>query len=136
MTKTIKLLALPVVLALAGAACGGEEKQVLVPAAEVAPRTTPLQAVEAIAQQRCDHEATCNAIGPSGKFVSTEQCLQAMRADASKELSGNDCIDGVADRTLNACLGEISARTCGGLSGSFDELKVHRACRTSSICLG
>jgi hypothetical protein len=59
-----------------------------------------------------------------------------MRVDASKELSGNDCIDGVADRNLNACLGEISGRTCGGLSSTFDELKVHRACRTGEICLG
>jgi hypothetical protein len=127
-------LALPSLLALAIASCGGEEKQVLVPAAEVAPRTTPLQAVEAIAEQRCNHEASCNAIGPNGKFGSMDQCLQAMRGDATQELAGNDCIDGVAERTLNSCLGEISTRACGGVTGAFDQLRVHEACRTGAIC--
>jgi hypothetical protein len=131
----ISLLAVPLVLVSFAASCGGEKKEVLVPAAEVAPRTTPLQTVEAIAEQRCNHETSCNAIGPQGKFGSMDQCMQAMRADATQELAGNDCIDGVADRNLDACLGEISTRACGGLSGTIDQLRVHRACRTGAICL-
>jgi len=129
------LLALSLMFVSFAASCGGEEKQVLVPAAEVAPRITPLQAVEAIAEQRCSHEASCNAIGPNGKFGSTDQCMQAMRADATQELAGNDCLDGVADRNLDGCLGEISTRACGGLSGTIDQLRVHNACRTGAICL-
>ena len=135
MVKTSSLLAPPLVLVALAAACGSEKKEVLVPAAEVAPRMTPLQTVDAIAEQRCNHEASCNAVGPQGKFGSMDQCLDAMRADATQELAGNDCLDGVAERNLDTCLGEISTRACGGLSGTIDQLRVHRACRTGAICL-
>ena len=134
MSKTITL-ALPFLLTSAIASCGGDEKQVLVPAAEVAPRMTPLQAVETLAEHRCNHEVGCNAIRPGGKFASLDQCMQVMRADATQELAGNDCIDGVAYRNLDTCLGEIATRACGGLSGSFEKIREHRSCRTGAICL-
>ena len=113
MTMTNKL-AVSLLLTAATAACGGDEKQVMVPAAEVAPRMTPMDAVESIAEQRCNHEASCSAIGPGAKFASVDQCMQTMRSDATKELAGNDCIDGVAERNMNLCLAEISTRACGG----------------------
>ena len=134
MNKTTQLV-FPFALASAIAACGGEEKQVLVPAAEVAPRTTPLQAVESVAEQRCNHEAACNAIGPNAKFLSLDQCMQTMRADANQEFAGKDCINGVAEQKLNHCLGEIATRACGGVSGTFEQLRVHNACRTGAVCL-
>lgn len=134
MLKT-NLMALSMALVSVAASCGGDHKEVLVPASEVAPRMTPAQAVDSIAEQRCNHEASCNAIGPTAKFGSMDHCLQTMRADASQELGGNDCFDGIADRNLDNCLGEIATKACSGISSSIDQLKVHNACRTGNICL-
>jgi hypothetical protein len=127
---------LPLVLVSAAASCGGDDKQVLVPAAEVAPRTSPQQAVDAIANERCNHEASCGAIGPGAKFQTREHCILSMRADAAKDLAGNDCRDGIADRNLAACSADIADEACSGVSSSFDRLRTHEACRTGALCLG
>jgi hypothetical protein len=119
-----------------GAACASDEKEVMVPSSQMAPRTTPMDATERIAEARCKQEASCNAIGPGAAFGSKELCMQAMRADAAEELAGTDCMDGVADRYLNACLAEVASSACSAASGSFDRLRSYRACRTASICLG
>ncbi len=129
-------LALPLVLAAAAASCGGEEKQVvMVPASSMAPRSTPKAASDRIADARCNYEASCNKIGPGGNFESRKLCEQTMRADAAEELGTDECMDGVADRHLNACLAEIGAEECGSVTGSFDRLGSFSACKTSSICL-
>jgi hypothetical protein len=64
------LSALPLVLASFAASCGGEKKEVLVPAAEVAPRTTPLQTVEAIAEQRCNTRRAATRSASSVRWIS------------------------------------------------------------------
>ena len=127
---------LPLGLVAAAASCGGDDKQVLVPAADVAPRTSPMQAVESITNERCNHEASCGAIGPGAKFQTRELCMLSMRADASKELAGDECRDGIADRNLTACMGDIGAQACSGMSSEFDKLRTHHACRTGALCLG
>jgi hypothetical protein len=40
------------------------------------------QAVTVIAEASCEHEAKCNGIGPSSRFVNRDHCRGVMRADA------------------------------------------------------
>lgn len=109
----------------------------MVPSSQTAPRSTAKEAAQAIAEARCNFEASCNAIGPGMAFGSTEVCMQSMRADAAQELGGNECMDGVADRYLKACVIEATDSTkCEAPNKAPDKLHAYKACRTDSICLG
>jgi hypothetical protein len=132
----LKLVLSPLALLAVAASCGSEQREVMVPSSQVAARTSAKDATDSIARTRCQQETTCNAIGPGKKFGSQELCLQVMRADAAEELGGNECMDGVADRYLNACLADVASGKCSSDRDSFDKLKSYDACRTGSICLG
>lgn len=70
---------------------------------EVAPEGTRAWAVETLAQLRCDHYKSCDAIGSQGKFDSFDACLNHERARAELQWKGRDCA--TFDRAhFDACL--------------------------------
>ncbi len=129
-------LALSGVGLLAVAACGRDAREPeMMPAAQVAPATSPRDAVEAIAAARCDNEQRCNNIGPNAKYQNREHCLSVARSDASEELSGDDCRYGVKASDLNECLGHLREASCGTVGSAFDSLGSMLSCQSRELCM-
>ena len=133
--KTNSRIALFISFGSVFAACASSEPEVMTPASRVAPRTTPMAAVEQIAAARCDHEASCNDVGATKEFQTRDHCLQVMRADAADDLIDDDCPNGVGNKDLQECLGDIRNEDCGGVSVPFDKLEKMMSCRQDDLCL-
>jgi hypothetical protein len=133
--KTACTTAVLTFAALIAAACGHDEPEPMTPASQMEPRLSPIQAVDAITNARCDHELKCGNIAAAEDFQSRDHCLQVMRADANDELSDSDCRDGVAQRELQECLSEIANEDCGGVASVLDDVDTFISCRSGSLCL-
>ena len=129
------VLALGVLTGCGGmvASCGGDDRPPMTPAAQVAHPVAPAQAVDEVANARCNHEQKCSNIGQSREFQSREHCMQSMRADASEALA--ECNQGIASHDLQQCLSEISNEDCGGVASVLDNLDTYMSCRSGALCL-
>ena len=115
------------------AACGGDDRPPMTPASQVAMPVAPAQAVDEVANARCEHEQRCNNIGNTREFQSRDHCMQSMRSDASEEYA--ECSQGIAQSDLQECLSEIANEDCGGVSSVFDNIGTFMNCRSGSMCL-
>lgn len=65
-----------------------------------------------VARALCDHEATCERIGPSGVFESADACSMEQRARLGELDAKLGCETSVSADLLAACLREIRAAQC------------------------
>jgi hypothetical protein len=106
------------------------------PAARIAPAHTPADAVDAIANARCDYELRCNNIGEARDFNNREHCMDAARNDATQELTEDpDCRRGIKPEDLNECTSQLRERSCGTVMGVFDKLSTVVSCRSAELCM-
>lgn len=126
---------IPMALIAGFVSCGRGQPEPLLPAAELAPRVAPKQAADKIATERCNTEERCNGFGLDKKFQTREHCVKSMRIDASKDVGGDDCRNGVGEMALKECLAEISTQDCSGLSASVEKVDTYMNCRGGALCL-
>ncbi len=94
---------------------------------------TQNQAVEQIAQARCDREVRCGKVGPDKDYTSQEVCLTKVKDEWRDDLNARECPGGVVQKELTECLAEIRNEDCGN---PFDSLSRIIACREGDICKG
>jgi len=118
-------------LAMFGA-CSQDKAPPLTPAAGTAAqpqRATAEQAMDAIANARCNREQRCGNIGPDKQYSSREHCMTAALSDLRESLA--DCQAGVDENDVRQCAGEIETQGC---SGPFEGLETFIACKTDDLC--
>ena len=89
------------------------------------------QAIQAIANSRCDRETRCNNIGAGKKWASAEACRGDLLAKNRDELKASECPGGIVQKELQECLGEIQNDNC---NNPLDTIGRLAACRSSDLC--
>jgi hypothetical protein len=118
--------------ALALIGCGGSKHEgTMSPASRPATETNE-RSISALAATRCDHEQTCNNVGPNGDYTSREDCLLRMERDARDDLDAEECPGGIDRAELDECLTQIRTEDCGHV---LDKVERLAECRSGSLCL-
>jgi hypothetical protein len=113
-----------------------KDNEAMTPASGVAPRFTARETADTIAHERCQRAQECGKIGNvESDFSTFEQCKLRFRNDLDEKFAGERCANGVGDRDLRECLGEISNEDCEGVSGVVDSVDRYLACRANKLCL-
>src|SRR5262249_24124163 len=81
------------------------------------------EAMWSIAGARCDREAVCNRIGPSGKYANRDECMASLQKDEGSDFTERSCPDGVSESGLAGCL-----RAIGEGDGKGRRLTRQNAC--------
>lgn len=88
-------------------------------------------AIDAIADARCDREAECENVGAGRRYASRGECVSAVRADWADELTPYECPGGVDHAELDECVAQIRDEEC---MNPFDTLARMVECRSGDIC--
>ncbi|WP_394833736.1 DUF6184 family natural product biosynthesis lipoprotein [Pendulispora rubella] len=99
--------------------------------AAIGPALDNAAAVASVALARCDREASCSKLGEGRDHPTRESCLTEMRGKAEGDLNASKCPGGVNRASLDSCLAEIHAESCGN---PLDTLERLAACNTSALC--
>jgi hypothetical protein len=115
--------------------CGGADAvapRPMLPAA--APGTVQRgQAVDVLAQARCNRELRCDGIGSGRLYPSPAECLSVMRWDAQQNLAS--CRYDVKGRELYACAGAVDSQPCGLLANPLEWFTRLTSCRSDNVCV-
>jgi hypothetical protein len=98
---------------------------------ETVVRGSVSQALDAIAQARCDRAARCQDVGGDKKYSSKQACVEKVKEDKLDGLNSEDCKFGIDQKELNECLTEIRNEDC---NNPLDTLGRVAACRSSDMC--
>lgn len=118
------------VLSMALAGCNKESESAPPMTPASAPNPAARNAGEQLASGRCDHEQSCNNIGPDKKYGSREHCMTVMRDDAAKSV--NHCRTGIDQEDMRECLTDIAGQDCGN---PFESLMSSKNCDADDLCL-
>src|SRR5512139_2832275 len=124
-------------VAVAGAlGCDNRDRQLPgtrrdTPTETQAGRSTNADAINRIAEARCEREQRCNNVGSDRKYKDGSECRSKMQADLSDDLSSDECRGGIDGKELNECLAEIREYDC---NNPLDRLETAAACRESDLC--
>jgi hypothetical protein len=88
-------------------------------------------AVNAIAQARCERESRCHNVGANEKYASADACKAAILSSVRDDLNKYDCPRGVDSKELQECLAEVRNEDC---SSPFDTIGRLMACRSGELC--
>lgn len=88
-------------------------------------------AIDKLAEARCDRELKCGNVGADKKFADRMACTAAVKKSFADELNAEDCPAGIDSKELNECLHEARNEDC---KNPFDKIGRLAACRTSDMC--
>jgi hypothetical protein len=89
------------------------------------------QAIQSIANSRCDRETRCNNVGAGKKWATAEACRADLMTKNRDELKASECPGGIVQKELQECLGEIQNENC---NNPLDTIGRLAACRSSDLC--
>jgi hypothetical protein len=85
-----------------------------------------------LAGARCDHEQSCNNVGPGKKYASRQSCMDQLTASTFDDLNAYNCPKGIDRASLSHCMQSIQSRDCGF---SLSALTGSDQCGSGSLCL-
>lgn len=88
-------------------------------------------AVNKIAEARCDRELKCANIGADKRYADRASCTADVKKSVGDDLNAEDCPAGVDMKELDECLVEAKNEDC---NNPFDKVGRLAACRTSDLC--
>lgn len=88
-------------------------------------------ALNNIAEARCDREQRCNNVGQGRRYESSQTCRATVRNDFSRDLNSSECQGGIDRAELSECMSDIRTEDC---NNPIDTLSRLAACRTSDLC--
>jgi len=88
-------------------------------------------ALNNIAEARCDRELRCNNVGQVRRYESSQTCRTVVRNDFSRDLNPAECQGGIDRAELSECMSDIRTEDC---NNPIDTLSRLAACRTSDLC--
>jgi hypothetical protein len=85
-----------------------------------------------ISNARCNHEATCNAIGQGKAYDDFEVCTQQVSRDANETLQAEACPNGVNTFQLSSCVTDLQDQKCDAPVQSVDHVD---SCTRTKLCI-
>jgi hypothetical protein len=121
-----------VLAATAASACGHEYSETSTTTTTAA-RSRPANgdAIDAIANARCERESRCDNVGPGKRYVSREGCLTQLRGEGMNDLTPVECPHGVDSPQLDKCLADVRGERCENVLDTIARLS---NCSTGSLC--
>jgi hypothetical protein len=99
------------------------------PPPQVQPRTSASDAIDRIVATRCERARRCAA--PSDALTVGEACKLQHRSEVSRNFADNrNCVNGVSEPDLEACLANIRAEGC-----SEEDVGTGWSCRSRQLCV-
>jgi hypothetical protein len=88
--------------------------------------------VDQLASAHCDHEATCDNLGPGKKYMSRQVCIDQSRGSIAQDLNAYSCPGGIDQGALDGCLASLRQQGC---SSSFTHLFSQDKCAAGALCM-
>ena len=134
-----RAIAVAALSALASAACASSQPapapKPVVAQSEHKPRARGggpialVAAADVITWERCEHERTCNRLGPGRRFADSSSCEKKLIHEARTQLRTEVCETGFVESTsLRECLDAIRAGRCNV------EPEATSACEVAKMC--
>lgn len=83
-----------------------------------------------LAEASCEHESSCEGIGPSRHYPTVAACAEDFGQTAQNDFERHPCRAGINARHLEACADMLRDESCHPLS----TLSRMHACRLAAIC--
>jgi hypothetical protein len=99
-----------------------------------APQLAPIlyeHASARIAGVRCEHEVTCDQVGPNKRYATRDDCSREEARRTRDQLTASECPNGVDGSKLQSCLQAITQKDCSDLVFSLQSVD---ACRSTNLC--
>lgn len=120
-------------------ACGSSAQRVPVTGtARPQPGVANMQAVAdrdvvtRLAGARCAREDRCDNIGPGGRYVSQDNCMDTLRGSMGRDLNAYFCPRGLDRDGVARCAWAIEHEHCGN---PFATLSRETKCREGALCI-